>query len=280
MMMANTKSSNPFDESQEWAWVELHSQQEDDSLSMASGRTRTSSEASSSEDDESSLTSTTPSSSSECNLKELDASIDMREKNSEQSLSEIKASTRFLFLMPLLAIIIYGALSTPRLPFDGEESIYIPGVGFSGFWFSLGRLKSIDNPATKNYVCFSAGCLGAVTILNNFTVDEMACMASSAQSAWKNGEISRYDVVSEFVDGIVFRAFPRNPYCLLQSSSYKTTNEIISSLEVPINNRELFSRLHILTSQRRRGYWGMKAVIRSPTSLEELRKMLIQTTWM
>lgn len=174
---------------------------------------------------------------------------------------------------------------------ENEETIYVPGVGFSGFWFSLGRLKSIPDPTSKHYVCFSAGCLGSVAILNGFSVDEMACMAQSAQLSWKDGHINRYEVVSNFVDGLVYRKFPIGPSgdtldCLgrldllgddkngddnLDNASI-IENATTTKLD---NNADLLSRLHILTTNT-----SMKASMRSPRSLLELREMLIQTTWM
>ena len=187
-------------------------------------------------------------------------------------------ATKLSFL--LIPLVVAKFALRPSIDFGAnEESIYVPGVGFSGFWFSLGRLKSIPDPASKQYVCFSAGCLGSVAIMNGFSVDEMACMAQSAQMAWKAGDISRYEVVRNFVDGLVYRNFPAGPggdvlNCLerLQlvhdnSSNSNTTN--IGS------NPHLLSKLHILTTTS-----SMTSSMRSPTNLAELREMLIQTTWM
>lgn len=206
-------------------------------------------------------------------LSRLDSDNTDNIRQSQNSRTGFLAKLLMFLILPLAVTTL---VTNPALNFDGEESIYVPGVGFSGFWFTLGRLKSIENPASKNYVCFSAGCLGAVTILNNFTVDEMACMASSAQSAWRKGEITRYDVISEFVDGVVYRRFPRKPICVTSSENMKDNDELG---DVPINNPDLLSRLHILTSTKT-SLLGMKAVMRSPTDVNELREMLIQTTWM
>lgn len=48
----------------------------------------------------------------------------------------------------------------------GPSSVYIPGGGFSGFWFHLGYLQSMnmDNHLHDyDYYCFSSGCLGKQT---------------------------------------------------------------------------------------------------------------------
>ena len=186
--------------------------------------------------------------------------------------------------------------STISLDFDlreNEQTIYVPGVGFSGFWFSLGRLKSISDPTSNHYVCFSAGCLGSVAILNGFSLNEMACMAQSAQLSWKDGHISRYDVVSSFVDGLVYRKFPIGPggdalsclerFGLVDSSDRQSDNNhgstsLTTNTTTSTNlgqNADLLSRLHVLTTTT-----SMKASMRSPKTLLELREMLIQTTWM
>jgi len=187
-----------------------------------------------------------------------------------------------LLLLPLLLAVTKFKLR-PSIHFDdNNDSIYVPGVGFSGFWFSLGRLKSIPDPATKHFVCFSAGCLGSVAVLNGFSVDEMSCMAQSAQLAWKKGQIGRYQVVSDFVDGLVYRNFPvrdgvgggnvlscLNELNLVQENTDKNGTTNLG------RNPKLLSRLHILTTTT-----SLKTAQRSPTTLQELRDMLIQTTWM
>ena len=201
-------------------------------------------------------------------------------------------ATKLCFILCLVVLTKLALLSSSLdLDFDlrdNEESIYVPGVGFSGFWFSLGRMKSIPDPASKHYVCFSAGCLGSVAILNGFSVDEMACMAQSAQLAWKDGHINRYEVVSNFVDGLVYRDFPAGPgedvlgclerLGLIHNDNYDDDGNVSNVTKMVTNlgnNAELLSRLHILTTTR-----SMKASMRSPTNLLELREMLIQTTWM
>jgi hypothetical protein len=142
-----------------------------------------------------------------------------------------------------------------------QDAIYVPGAGFSGFWFTLGRLRSIKDPASNHYYCFSAGCLGVVASLRNFTVDEMLDLAEGIQGKWKRSQIGRYDVVGEFVDSLVNAS----------SSVYST----LQSIEDP----NILSRLHIITSVKDK-WMGFKTRIRSPQTSDELREMLLQTTWM
>lgn len=198
------------------------------------------------------------------------------------------AAALCFLVLPLLAVSKFAMRPSTIINFgDDHETIYVPGVGFSGFWFSLGRLKSIPDPSSKHYVCFSAGCLGSVAVLNGFSVDEMACMAQSSQEAWKQGVISRYEVVSNFVDGLVYRNFPIGPggdllNCLdrLQLTDTDTdTNSTSSSNSTTTttnlsNVPQLLSKLHILTTTP-----SMSMAMRSPTNLDALREMLIQTAW-
>lgn len=88
-------------------------------------------------------------------------------------------------------------------------SVYVPGAGFSGFFFMLGRLQTLttnfsSSDMGKDYYCFSAGCLGVVaTMISNYTVDEVAAIAFQVQQQWSNGELSRYDLTQAFVDKLL-----------------------------------------------------------------------------
>ncbi|CAB9511317.1 expressed unknown protein [Seminavis robusta] len=178
----------------------------------------------------------------------------------------------FLLILSIPLLLAMISASFPTADFqDGLDTLYVPGLGFSGFWFTLGRLKSIPDKASKHYVCFSAGCLGSVAILNDFSVEEMACMAETAQQRWKRGEIDRFQVVTQFVDGLVYRDFDG---CLASNKNNKQSRK---KNIIPINNPNLFSKLHVLTTAPTMG--RAEAVMRSPTSLDELREMLIQTAW-
>lgn len=178
-------------------------------------------------------------------------------------------STRYhLFLIiPLVFLYYYGCFQSGTVLKEGggksmmKDTIYVPGAGFSGFWFTLGRLRSIDDPASKHYYCFSAGCLGVVASLRNFTVDEMLDLAEGIQGKWMSSEIGRYQVVGEFVNNLVNAS----------SSTYST----LRSIDEP----NILSRLHIITSVKDK-WIGLKSQIRSPKTNDELREMLLQTTWM
>lgn len=178
----------------------------------------------------------------------------------ESGLTKVRC---LLFVVALLILLCYFGHSQSITVLDEtlEDTIYIPGAGFSGFWFTLGRLRSIEDPASKHYYCFSAGCLGVVASLRNFTVDEMLDLAEDIQGKWKRAQIGRHEVVGEFVDSLVNAS----------SSVYST----LRSIEEP----SILSRLHIVTSAKDK-WMGLKARTRSPQTSDELREMLLQTTWM
>ena len=87
-----------------------------------------------------------------------------------------------------------------------RTSMYIPGAGFSGFFYTLGRLQAFHNSSissAQEYHCFSAGCLALVISLLRIPVHSVIARASSSRDRWIEGEISRYDVVEDFVDRIL-----------------------------------------------------------------------------
>ena len=69
---------------------------------------------------------------------------------------------------------LYYAISAPPLHLFYEvgeaadpASVYVPGGGFSGFWFHLGYLHTFGSQQNMNdydYYCFSAGCLSEYNI--------------------------------------------------------------------------------------------------------------------
>lgn len=165
-----------------------------------------------------------------------------------------------------------------------KSSIYVPGVGFSGFWFALGNLQSLPDPSSQEYYCFSAGCLVSVAVLNGLTVEEIVCMAQSSQTAWKEGRISRFEVVSTFVDQLLIPRLENDENtesttCLKsrqQQLSEELNNDNNSSTSAQIGRLSKYlSKLHILTTNT-----AWRVSMRTPNDLVELREMLIQTAWM
>lgn len=156
-----------------------------------------------------------------------------------------------LLLLSFLSFhLYYGDAPTAIHP----NSVYVPGGGFSGFWFTIGQLKSIENPQEIEFHCYSAGCLGVVSILANYSMNDMLDKALDIQERFQNGHLGRYEVVGAFVD------------------------ELMAPSERIFSDPHLLSRIHIITTVPGR-YWGVSASTRQPRNAHELRTMLLQTTW-
>jgi hypothetical protein len=162
-----------------------------------------------------------------------------------------------VFLFGMAMTMFFGTPTNTTHSFVDKDSVYVPGGGFSGFWFTLGRLRSIPDPDTKNFYCYSAGCLGVVATLSNYTMEEMYGIAYDVQNRWKQGDVGHFNVVETFLDDLLFG------------------DRSNSSIFV---NEDTLSRLNIITTVK--GNWfGLNAVVRKPESLEHLHEMLLQTTW-
>jgi len=87
----------------------------------------------------------------------------------------------------------------------------MPGGGFSGFWYHLGFLQEgIDEE--HRYYCYSSGCLSLLLAHLNTTVDDVFDATYDIQLRWRNGNLTRYDMVEEFLELLV----PRHYYDLVE----------------------------------------------------------------
>lgn len=164
-----------------------------------------------------------------------------------------------------LLFVCTNLLATPVQVIDDPGSIYVPGGGFSGFWYTLGRLNSIEDPLSKTYYCYSAGCLGAVTMLSNMTMEAAYGYASGAQKQWQRGELSRYDVAETFINGLLYGVADKG--------------DVSADLRPVLQDPRILSTLRILTSERDLNHYGLKSAIRTPQTAQELKDMLLQTSW-
>ena len=204
------------------------------------------------------------------------AAADKIDAETKTQMRRPRSSKSFLLrrVLPLLILIEAALLVAERvfdLPFGIDptfslheapihpDSVYVPGAGFSGYWFTLGRLKSIPDPASKSYYCYSAGCLGVVATLADKSMQEMSDLAFGVQRKWKEGALDRYDVVSHFVDGLLFDSGIKNATAPIMSDA------------------NLLSKINVITSSK--AIMGVRSVIRTPQSIDELRDMLLHTTW-
>lgn len=171
--------------------------------------------------------------------------------------------------------------------------IYIPGAGFSGFFYTLGRLHSIHSSATEQYddeyYCFSAGCLALVATLMEVPLDRAVEMAHASRKKWITGEIGRYDVVKYFVDELLYdRTFADSSRLTQCNSKTETKKQMQCNLSNSTQHiwsvgpqhkiYQHLSKINIITSTWK-GNPIITQSIRSPSTVLELKQMLLQTTW-
>jgi len=175
-------------------------------------------------------------------------------------------------------------LEIPLPPRLNQNSLYISGAGFSGFWFTLGHLLSrpypffqikndsagIDYDVDPEYYCYSSGCLALVTAMFPVvpypnTNDTKALLnarvqngeyvldlAISFQQQWQDGIISRYEILEGFVYGLI------------------PTDSIDQDYDPYFLNQ-----IRILATSRDSGPTAI-----TPANREHLRELLIQSAWM
>ena len=155
-----------------------------------------------------------------------------------------------------------SSASTLTASSSTKDTVCVSGGGFSGFWFTIGRLQSIRDPHEKDFYCYSAGCLSVVAALSNYTVDHMSDLAFGVQELWKNATLGQYEVVTDFVHKLV-------PVETMDGHDSVP----------PAIPKDLLRNINIITTVRK-GWMGLEASVRQAENLEELREMLIQTAWM
>jgi hypothetical protein len=204
-----------------------------------------------------------------------------------------------MFLEPYGAEFSSFAEQEPGDPVD----VYIPGAGFSGYFYTLGRLQALHDTSSHSskafeYYCFSAGCLALVTSLLKLPIDSAIEIAHSSRNQWIMGEISRYDVVGHFVDDLLFHAEEKATLVdetlyatidggLMEGLVYQTNatqGNWINPTQYTSNRngnslQDVLPRINVITSTWNRQHLFSQS-IQKPSSVEHLRRLLIQTTWM
>lgn len=174
--------------------------------------------------------------------------------------------------------------------------LYIPGSGFSGFFFTLGRLQFLhnSNPKRENaYYCFSAGCLALVATLMEVPLHDTVEIATKSRLRWRKGDIGRYDIVRDFINDLLDRGF----YADIAGDSFFFETEdapIISTNDLPhdlINASNVLKwdqshkidhhlqNIYVITSTWSKQHPMITQSIRTPLTVQDLQQMLIQTTW-
>ena len=179
------------------------------------------------------------------------------------------------------------------------NSVYLPGAGFSGFWYTIGRLEAMiqknqeaEEEVMKppcQYYCFSAGCLSAVSMLSPHSTEQIYQEAVRIQNQWKEGTLHQYNVVGQFVDFLLYDDNNVKDHNITGNSSRQqalssattTVDDSSIAAATPLRDPHVLSTLHIITTKKKTKphSFGIEMEIRSPTNVEELHEMLLQTTW-
>ena len=225
-----------------------------------------------------------------------------------------------MFLEPLHSTLLYPSSTTVqhnpvRQGQDNDDaiSVYIPGAGFSGFFYTLGRLQNLlhstqstDSSHQHEYFCFSAGCLALVASLLNLPINHTIELGHSSRDRWMAGEMGRYDVVGHFVDGLLSNIANENvnaetDYAVQELAHNLRHNRTRDSPEIEWTNATMnktldvakqsgqsqihtiqknLPRINIITSAWNHKQYHLSQNIQRPSNLQHLKKLLVQTTWM
>ncbi|CAB9509782.1 expressed unknown protein [Seminavis robusta] len=152
-----------------------------------------------------------------------------------------------------------GATTPGHVVKDPNTCLYVPGAGFSGFFYTIGHLQAapeLTGSDKTDYYCYSAGCLATTAALANITVYDVYDTALEIQGLWRSGGISQFQVVEEFVD------------YLITTGSQRTLNA------------EAVAKMHIITSTHSNAdAWLPETSVRTPKNFIELKEMLLQSAW-
>ena len=231
-----------------------------------------------------------------------DSAVDMKKiPKIHFSLKELRSAlilSPFILLAASIGINFFAMFLEPygtekwtvEMEPGNSVDVYIPGAGFSGFFYTLGRLQALHNAPPEEldafeYYCFSAGCLALVTSLLKIPIDSAIELAHSSRDKWMMGEIGRYNVVEHFVDGLMFHAGPVEELNVTidRYSRYTVLDNIDQSSSSSSGRHDnslydILPRINVITST-----WTKQSLfsqsIQKPTSVDHLRRLLVQTTW-
>ena len=169
-------------------------------------------------------------------------------------------TNRFSAKTLVTLLILVSAIIKASMPIN--DAVFVPGAGFSGFWYSFGRVNSLAEAESRNYFCFSAGCLAVSARFLNKSFDDVASSALRIQSSWRDGDLSRYNVASEFVDELLD----------IDVSAKIKNNKTID--ETSYASEEWLNHVNVLTTT---WYGGVK--ISKAKERRELRELLLKTSF-
>lgn len=130
-------------------------------------------------------------------------------------------------------------------------SVYVPGAGFSGFWFTFGALQKIDS-TNHTFYCYSSGCLVVLAKVLDTSFNQTYGICDSIKQSVQLGTMSRYNAVAEMFESL--------------------TRDIDDDSAVA--SLEFLQKINVLITSKDEG-----VIVRKATTLLELKSLLVSTTW-
>ena len=217
------------------------------------------------------------------------------------ALASFRANASWLVAVAALSVVCYSSSFTAKIPSmlprpsslhadrlvvedpvdHSSPNVFIPGNGYSGFFYTLGWLRSLEeahgSEEVFTYQCYSGGCLALVAHLLNVELEVALDLAIGSRERLLAGEIARYEVVERFVDGLLDLAETHEvvteDHCSTTASQAKLDRNETRSLE-------WLSRMSIITSSWSYHHtYFLEKRVRRPSSTEDLKSLLLDTTF-
>lgn len=184
------------------------------------------------------------------------------EDSTTRSSSSSSLATRVFWALLKFCIgisVFYKTMASPPMHWfydplpqtSNATTIYLPGGGFSGLFYHLGFLDSIDLEQRKkyDYYCYSSGCIAAMASLTNLTLEQSTNAGIATQEEWLDGSVSIYEFTQPFVAKLLAGVDDETLEAILPGIKILVTSPYHGGAEVHVaTNRQEFSDLMIKTT--------------------------------
>ena len=194
-----------------------------------------------------------------------------------------------------------------------KNATFVPGFGFSFFWYAVGRLTHAPANPDQVFYCYSvsravvakqkrtnpmltppppppprfrvrvrfapqAGCLALSATYMEKSVDDLFSTATTLQNRWRAGTISRYDVVSVFVDDLLdiepLVCGPDEGETCKTKTKTKAATTVVNPDAAQQVPSDWVTSLNVVTTT----WFGSMRVTRA-SSKDHLRELLLQSSF-
>jgi hypothetical protein len=193
-------------------------------------------------------------------------------------------------------------ISSTTISITNTTNICVPGAGFSGFWFSLGRLHALEQSslpylASQQYLYTEHNPIVQLHDAINDTFHDPAYQNGFTDNRIRMKPYYSYTCFSAGCLGATIAIFNISKEVIIDIAAdaqelwqggvigrYHVVEYFIDEILAldtigrshPIKLKESLGRIHVLTTTREKIFLRK----RSPESLLELKEFLMQTTWM